>query len=172
MNTLRKVLFVALGGTLVLVMIAVVAPRVAHAVVAALVRDVDNPGRATIVHQSCFAGSQAGFNRFSCSPAYAVPAGQRFVVEQAEASCETPAGNSVNFASFLFTETGDASTHSFFLMNEGPDPANGIVGFTFNQAVRYYADPDSTLKFQATTSDTTGATGCLAQLNGYLISYP
>src|SRR5271155_5097545 len=90
-----KRLFVGLiGAAMAAVLLMVLVPRTVHAVVAALVRDADNPGRATIVTAGCTARpSTAGGSACELTSSgsdYIVPAGQRLVIEQVSAVCQTP----------------------------------------------------------------------------------
>ena len=172
MNALRKMLWMAVAVSLVIVVIAGVAPRAAQAVVAALVRDVDNPGRATIVPVGCQAISTSGFRgAFECTPAYTVPSGQRLVIEQVEAICETPATNNVSSGFITISEQGIIAGKPVIFSPQGVD-AFGVSIFAANQVVRYYADPGTTIRFDAVETDGTGSTLCSWSANGYLISYP
>jgi hypothetical protein len=166
------------GGAVILVaaLLIVAAPKTVQAVVATLIRDIDNPGRATIVYASCDVATQSGQEgEIGCVPAYTVPSSARLVIQQLEAACRTPQGNSMIFTSFTATTNGNPVTHYFTLVNQGTDPFNGVPVSTVlaaNQAVTYYADPGSTLGFGTSITDLTGRTNCSFQFSGYLISYP
>jgi hypothetical protein len=155
---------------------ALSAPKSVSALVATLVRDTDNPGRATLVAASCGATSTGGSNGdISCFPGYTVPAGNRFVIQHLETTCDTPKGNSLVFPTLSLTTGGNPIAHHLVLVNQGTDvlafsvPSDGFVG---NQAVTYYADPGTTLRFDIYVSDASGHTGCQFQVSGYLISFP
>ena len=155
---------------------ALSAPKAVHALVATLVRNIDNPGRATLVAVSCDASSTSGTDGdIACLPLYTVPAGDRFVIQHLETTCETPKGNSLVFPSVSLASGGVPIQHSLVLANQGTDPlafSTPSDVFVGNQAVTYYADPSSTLRFDAYITDTSGRTGCQFQVSGYLISYP
>ena len=183
MNLVKKVLmfvgFVVLASALV----SVLSPKATHALVATLVqvantsanpvpnKDVDFPVRAVIQSPNCIGNAYPPGNVYaSCSPSYTVPAGQRFAIEQLEAFCFTPKGNNLTQAFIQISEQGSDTSHYLPLTSQGD--FEGQTEFIENQQVRYYADPGSTIRFQATTSDATGATSCTYQVNGYLASYP
>jgi hypothetical protein len=182
MQFMKRLLIGMSGATLAAMLLMVSAPKTVHAVVAALVRDVDNPGRATIVAPTCDAklvtSTGGTFNcelAYSGSP-YTVPAAQRLVIEQVSASCDTPPTNVVNGALLSLTEGGVGVNVPFVFTPQGPPGGlvvlPGFIEFTLNQAVRYYADPGTSLTFQADSTDDTSHTGCRFAVNGYLISYP
>ncbi len=183
MQFMKRLCIGVSGVALAAVLITLSAPKAAHAIVAALVRDVDNPGRATIVAPTCAArlsGTTGG--TFACELAssgspYTVPAGQRLVIEQVSADCDTPPTYVVNTAVLQLTEEGADVRVPFVLTPEGP--LGGLVAsptpltiFTLNEAVRYYADPGTSLIFKAASDDVIPNTGCSFAVNGYLISYP
>lgn len=170
MKTVKQAL--AVLGTLVMIALiaAVVTPRATHALAAALVRDVDNPARATIVNAFCT--SQADiFGNLLCSPAYVVPEGYRLAIDSVEVVCNTIAGQSIGDSGFYVSEGGSANFHIFSLIQE-PELDPQFAQFTLNQQVHYYADPGSTLSFQAVTSNLTQEASCQAFAHGYLVSYP
>jgi len=150
-------------------------PDAVHAMVAALVRDVDNPARLPTVFATCFGQNAAGDNPsfVGCLTNYTIPSGQRLVIEQVEATCQTPSGNNFTSASLGLQGKGQffGTSHPLVLTSQGPG-ASGSVQYATNQPVRYYVDAGSTLSFAAFTSDTTASSDCTFQLNGYLINYP
>jgi len=149
------------------------APKAVHALVAALVRDVDNPGRATLVVASCVAQIPSGSTGdLGCPPTYTVPAGYRMVIQQVEVTCVATSGTSLTHPVLDTTTNGVPVVHSFVLANEGTDAFSGLQRFSLNEAVSYYVDPGSGVYFTAITTDSSGRTECFFQLNGYLISYP
>jgi hypothetical protein len=169
MNILRRAVMAIGSMTVVALFIALAAPKAVHGIVATLVRDVDNPGRATIELIQCEALTHS-LGSLSCSPTFTVPAGQRFVMEQVEANCGTSGGNSLTNASLSFTEGGVSAAHPFPLSNQGTNFA-GDENLILNQAVRYYVDAGSTFSFAGFTDSFTGA-ACAVYVSGHLISYP
>jgi hypothetical protein len=182
MNLAKKVLMSVGLVVLAAALISTLAPKATHALVATLVqisntpsspvpnRDVDLPDRATIQDQGCTATSFAGGNTATCSPSFTVPAGQRFVFQELEASCTAPRGNNIYGASAILVEAGFGTFHPFVLISEG-DGA-GQAQYAQNQQVHYYADPGSTISFFTYTTDTAGNTNCYFAASGYLINYP
>ena len=185
MKIVRKAVTAFGGIVLAALLMAALAPKAAHGLVATLVqvtntsvdpvpnRDVDDRDRATPEFVTCFAGTTAGANgEFNCSPFFAVPAGERFVIDEVDGSCATPSGRSVSEVGLTFTAGGSANTATFPLVAQGKDPDTGASTYNFNQAVHYIGDPGSGFSWQAATTDATGFTGCGFNLSGHLVSYP
>jgi hypothetical protein len=173
MQFAKKLLMGAGAVVLVAVLLMVGAPKTVRAVVATLIRDVDNPGRAALVYASCFVHSSPHVAAdLGCAPDYTVPATDRLVIQQVEARCQTPLGDSTADTLFTVTTNGNAVSHFLTLLSQGTDVFTGAPDFGTNQAVTYYADPGSTLRFDTIITDSAGFTSCSFQLNGYLISYP
>ena len=162
------------GAAIAAMILAFAAPKTVHAMVAALVRNVDNPGRATIVVTGCSAISSVSeglSGNTGCRASYEVPEGQRLVIEQIEASCQTPVGSYFSPVSFGHQRDTDlfATSHTLSMSSSSTPSA---VFYHLNAPVRYYAEPLSHLSFFTVTSDGTGSSSCTFQLDGYLISYP
>jgi hypothetical protein len=180
MQFVKRLLIGAGAVMLVAVVLMVAAPRTVRAVVATLIRDIDNPGRATQVVQYCRANSGVG-GFFNCTPDYTVPANDRLVIQQVEGNCTTPQGNTLANALFVVNspvadQYGNTQiNHQLPLVNEGSyfwgGPSVHLL-FVNSQAVNYYADPGSTFTFFADTNDLADNTTCFFQFSGYLISYP
>jgi hypothetical protein len=175
-----KRLLMGVGAVVMVAALVVLAsPKTVRAVVATLIRDADNPGRATQVSANCNATTQNDFaTSITCSPFYTVPAGDRLVIQQVDTTCFTPQGNSV-VDTRLIVEPGNVSppgnpiSHNITLVNEGVDGEFvNAISLAGSQSVNYFADPGSTLAFSGFTGDTTGSTVCTMQFSGYLISYP
>ena len=169
------------------ILVSVLAPRATHAIVATLVQvantsanpvpntDVDNPARASLVSSSC-SGQNIGTLLLSCTTPYTVPPAERLVIQQVEANCFTPKGNSVAVAEYFIAANSNGSfspvPHELPLVSEGIAVIADQLYLANNQPVHYYADPGSTIGFTAQTTDASGNTSCTFQFNGYLISYP
>jgi hypothetical protein len=172
MQFAKRLLMGAGAVVLVAAVLIAAAPKTVQAVVATLIRDVDNPGRAPHVAVNCQANSTIGASGdLGCSPVYTVPASNLLVLQQVEAFCGTPPGNSLANTTFNIYTNGNPVRHNLTLVSEGPDFDTG-VDFADNQTVTYYADPGSTIRFDSLTTDSTGSTSCFFQFSGYLISYP
>jgi hypothetical protein len=182
LNLARKALS-ALGGIfLAALLIAALAPKVTRGVAVALVevantsanpvpnRDVDDRDRATIGYAPCNVRSASGLGILSNNSCFAVPAGQRFVIDQVDGVCTTSSGNAVGFATLSFTTGGLATTAYLVLTPQAP--LFGAVEYAFNQSVHYVADPESTLGITGETSDLSGDTFCTFNFSGHLVSYP
>src|ERR1700722_16311187 len=79
MNLLRKVFVPLAGVTIIALVISMVGPRTVRAVVATLVKDVDNPARQPFA-EACTTGTFSSFGEGSCQFG-AVTSGKRFVIE-------------------------------------------------------------------------------------------
>jgi hypothetical protein len=174
MQFAKRLLMGAGAVVLVAVLLIVAAPKTVRAVVATLIRDADNPGRAPTVFSSCQISNVNTAPDIDCSPAYTVPATDRLVIQQVEANCLTPQGNSIGDVFFFIKPPGNPIGVAHFLtfLDQGPDVFTHSRNFGTNQPVTYYLDPGSTLSFHADTTDFAGFTVCTFQINGYLISYP
>jgi hypothetical protein len=62
MKTFQRLLMGLSGVAMLAVMLQVAEPKAVHAMVAALVRDVDNPARLPTVFATCFGQNAAGDN--------------------------------------------------------------------------------------------------------------
>jgi hypothetical protein len=173
MQFAKRLLISAGAVILVAALLIAVVPKTVRAVVATLIRDIDNPGRATLVYQSCYVQStvQAGSD-LECIPNYTVPTTDRLVIQQLEAACQTPPGNSLAETAINVSTGHNFEFHTFTLVNQGPNSFYGGVEFDGDKAVTYYADPGSSLAFSSFITDVTGNTNCLFKFSGYLISYP
>jgi hypothetical protein len=180
MNFAKKVATYLGFVVLAAILISVLAPKATHALVATLVqvsntpsspvpnKDVDSAAHATVVPLGCLANPQPFNGGVECtlgfgggSP-YTVPAGQRLVIEQMSAFCQSSPNGGIPFIEFSLTEAGTQAVVPLALTSN--------QNFEFvTQGVRYYADPGTTI---ASTAAGDAATFCNFYANGYLVSYP
>jgi hypothetical protein len=183
MNVIRKAV-TALGGIfLAALLIAALAPKATRGVAAALVQvtntaanpvlnqDVDDRDRAPIEFLSCQAFSTVGVEGFQCTPSFTVPADQRFVIDQIDGNCQTPAGSAVSNPVLFLTTGGSGHVANFSLGPEVPN-INGSEIYSFNQAVHYVADPGSTVTAAAFTTNASVVSACTFDVSGHLVSFP
>lgn len=189
-NKLKKWLYNAAAGIagilFVALAMALIAPKTAHAVVSTLVTVVNsvavvNPtsgGTTQAVvtetvdgqsHQpvqaSCSPSKSAGSaGDFACPDIFTVPAGELLVIEYVDASCVSHAQVQVASIDVSFNHSGIG--HPLILTSEGN--VFGANVFAVSQLVRLYADPDSEVRIDFSTTDTTGQTNCVAGVTGYL----
>jgi hypothetical protein len=176
MTVLQRIGKALAGMMLAASILALATPKTVHAMVAALVRDVDNPARLPTASANCFGQNVTASgnpNFVGCFTNYSIPMGQRLVIEDVDASCSTPPGNSFFSASLDYQAEGAffGTSHPLVLSAQGPGRM-GYLHYVANQTVRYYVDAGSTISFDAATSDSSGGSVCTFQLSGYLISYP
>jgi hypothetical protein len=161
-------------------LLSALAPKATHALVASLVqvtntpsspvpnKDVDSPAHATVAPLNCFVEADPNSGGLQCTlgvggnSSYTVPAGQRLVVEQLSAFCQTISNGTIPFLEFSLTEAGTQAIVPLALTNKSN-------AYLVTQPVRYYADPGSMIA--ASASGPTGSF-CEYYANGYLVSYP
>jgi hypothetical protein len=179
MNLAKKVSMFLGFVVLAAIFISVIAPKATHALVATLVqvsntpsspvptKDVDSSAHAAVVPLNCFVEADPNSGGLQCSlgvggSPYTVPAGQRLVVEQLSAFCQTTSNGSIPILEFSLTEAGFQAIVPLVLTNKSNN-------YLVTQPVRYYADPGSMIA--ASTSGPSGSF-CEYYANGYLVSYP
>ena len=186
MNVVRRIAM-AIGGTVVVALALTLAvPRTAHAVLSALVTVINNVAvvnpttagqtRAVITesddgqsHQpvqvACSPSSSAGSTGdFGCPDIFTVPAGERLVIEYVDASCVSQGQVQVASLDVSFNHSGIG--HPLLIKPEGN--VFGANVFAVAQPVLLYADPNSEVQIDFSTTDSTGQTGCTAGVTGYL----
>jgi len=187
MNYIRKAV-TALGGIfLAALLIAALAPRATRGIAAALVQvtnapsnpvptlDVESPGYSTIVSIGCQAQTSAGPLNYAIGcylgsgntteSTYAVPRGQRLVMQQFDANCSAPKGVTISEAVLLYSTPPTSFVTSNIVL---PGNASGDV----NYPLHYYADTGSNIQFAGFTSDSSGQTTCTVNVTGYLVNAP
>ena len=177
-----KLLKEALGvlGALVVLMaiVALVAPKRAHAVVAALVQVTNtnsNPVPTQDVGKDLATNewfecstSETGSEVVSCEP-FTVPAGQRFVIDEIDGFCVPAAGQSIQSGGASFIEGGAPALPSFAMTPEGT--AGGSALYAYNVPTHYVVDPGSPITFLAITTGT-GLSSCHFGMNGHVVTVP
>jgi hypothetical protein len=191
MNHVRKVVS-ALGGIfLAALLIAALAPKVTHAVVATLVQVNNtsaNPVPTVVVdavnsfdaNGFCqFLPSDNGVNDFCLvDPIYTVPAGQIAIVEHASGRCVVDAGTAVREARFRIGPGGalDATPtqYSFFV----PGQPEKFLDFgsivSFAQATKTYVKAGSAIDLEVFASASQSSIyfndSCEVDISGYLVN--
>ncbi len=160
-------------------LVSVLAPKATHAIVATLVQvantsanpvpnsDVDSAAHATVVPLGCFVNLQDG-GPAVCTLSigggapYTIPAGQRLVIEQLSAFCQSSSDDSIPNVEFGIIEANTEIVPRLALTSK--------QNFEFvTQPVRYYADPGTQI---FATAEGNAITFCNYYANGYLVSYP
>jgi hypothetical protein len=132
-----------------------------------LITEITDGGSHQPVQVGCNPHSTAGVaGDFACPSVFTVPEGQQLIIEYVDASCGSPA--QITGASILvdFGPGGGGNSHPL-LMTQG-STAFGSNSFAAAQLVRLYANPNSEVRMDFGTTDTTGQTGCVASITGYL----
>jgi hypothetical protein len=157
-----------LGGIfLAALLIAALAPKTVHAVAAALIRDEDQPARHPFTID-CEVDSPS----FSGICSFTVPAGGELVIEEITVAGSAATTNKL-LSSYLQVFT--AGSEEFFTLN--PIADNGSLepiasSFLAEQNVRFYADPGSTVTFEASTPATNERLTVFYRVSGYIVSLP
>lgn len=184
--------FLMVAGAMLLsgLLVAMLAPRAAHAVVSTLVtvvnsvavvnpttsggaiqgvvtEETDGASRQPVAFH-CGGQSLSGVSGFvPCVPqSYTVPTGKRLVMEFLDSFCFVPSSSNIDLISLNVTTGGVSIFRNFAAIRQAlPDTT---ARFDLAQPLRLYADPgtDVTPAFQ--TDDSTGSAGCNIQFSGYL----
>ena len=170
MNMIRKAVTTLGGIFLAALLIAALAPKVAKAVAAALVRDVDQPARHPFVTQCDVLGEPSGTARCTTP---AIPAGEEVVIETVNFSGLGDPGNFVLVPSVENTEGGITLVFNFNPMSDSglDQPSNSQ--FQETQSVRLYADPGTDIRCQGLTPGANpGGLFFHCRFSGYTVSLP
>ena len=106
---------------------------------------------------------------FSDAVSFTVPAGKRFVVEQASAVADMPTGQRV---SANVTTTGGGLNGRSWLALASQGAISGFDRYTTTQPTRMYADASTTVSFQASRSDASSSASLNFSVTGYLVDTP
>ena len=138
MILLRKALIPLAGVAVITLVIAVLGPPTVHAVVATLVKDVDNPARQPFA-QECSTAVFDTFGRGFCITGN-VPAGKRFVIETVSGQLVlTPGLKPISIN--LEVCAADKGTANYLpAALQGSSTVVSGDYFAVNQRVRLYAD--------------------------------
>jgi len=158
----------AAACALLLATFSIIGPRTVHAVVATLVRDIDNAGRHPFVG-SC-SNTTSGTNA-SCN--ISVPAGEEVVIQTEVFGAFADPANK-----FLATAVGTSvGASGIFAYDNIPDdgryqPTQSDLFSTF--AYTLYADPGSTITCSGTTKNSNPTIGLEfnCQVSGYYVTLP
>jgi hypothetical protein len=134
---------------------------------AALVQNVDEPGRHPIALGATVAASRVQWN---------VPATQRYVVEQFSANCDVLAGSSLSDLSLLVISSGtslDLHASPHFVQPNGGVGGQAVNRWAGSGTARIYADPGGFIQIAATeASGNDRITECTLSVSGYAINNP
>jgi len=194
----KRILMVTGAVTLAAILSASIAPRAAHALVAALVQvtntaanpvptlDVHTPAEEPFQTQLCL-GFGAFANQCLAPQIFTVPSTttdgatvKRLVIEDFSGVCTSSqtSGNSfvesISLQTSVHENTVNSISSIIAFAPVAPPPLPAISrDQTFNQPVRLYADTGSLieLQFSAVGTDVVGSdVVCTATLNGYLVT--
>jgi len=170
MKLLKEALAVLGALILLAVMAVIVMPKATRAVVAALVRDEDQPARHPFV---TFCSTTSPGKYATCSTP-AIPAGEEVVIETVSVSGNADPGN-LSFLPELTTTS--AGTEASFAWDAVTDVGFGqpkFSEFAWAHSMRLYADPGTSLSCQVGTAAANPETLLVlnCHLSGYWVSLP
>jgi hypothetical protein len=168
MNIMRKAVS-ALGGILLAaLLIAALAPKAARGIAAALIRDEDQPARHAFT-ASCEQDSGVPTVAEGCS--FNVPAGGELVIETISISGFAEQTHTLlsPFIQITTAGTGQIFALSSIADNGGSEPIGS--DFQSAQAIRFYADPGSTISFIGSTPQGSSLV-VVYRVSGYIVSLP
>jgi len=164
-NKIRLIVFLVLAAALTQLV-----PATAHAQRPALVRSVDEPGRAPYQHSVGFVQSQSTCDQYSCMVRFPkVPAGYRLVITHASAFFWLTNG-AITDANVALVSDGDIFGNTLQL----PPPAvTGGKLRVVSSPVTYYVEPGSTPCLSLGASGmATNYMSASAAIVGYLVAIP
>lgn len=165
MNFAKKVLITMGVVALACTLVSLLAPKTAHAFVAALVQitnTVSTPvptaealGTASLLNAKCSIITTAPSFKTDC---YMVPNDTRAVIEHIDGSCSAPSGTVLGGMTLsISSETVPAIEHIHPLHLDFDSAISGTTTTTFSVPLRDYADPGATFTFTG-LGDPSGAT--------------
>jgi hypothetical protein len=163
-----KIVSLALACALVVATYSIVGPRTIHAVVAALVRDVDNPARQPFV-SNCVATFDSG-GRVDCIFPLPVPLGKELVIEMFTAFIEMNSGQRPLTAEFNAVANGTGYALFYPLSFNGSSKTADYWAVQ-QPLTRAYADPNSNLACLVTANLLEGQFAH-CYISGYLVNVP
>jgi hypothetical protein len=141
------------------------------------VSDVDNPARHPISLRA--AGLDGGSSSVglsfgptpAASPTYTVPAGQELVVDNLSLAATLPSGQRVTACGIEVNNVSGATRGAFAPSFSGTDTV-GLDISVYNQPMRAYFDPGTSIFISCDRNGTTGQGNYDAQIQGHLVSLP
>jgi hypothetical protein len=168
MKPSAKLAYLTAACALLVTTFAIIGPRTVHAVVATLVRDVDNAGRHPFV-ASC-SGTTSGENT-TCN--ISVPAGEEVVIQTEVLSAFADPANKLLLTT-VGTSVGANTIYAYGnALDDGRyQPTQSELESTFTYTL--YADPGSTITCSGNTKNANPTIGLEfnCQVSGYYVTLP
>jgi len=176
MNLLRKALVPLAVVTVLVLVMSVAVPRAVHAVVATLVRDVDNPGRHPF-SANCTAGF--GFLSDSAMCTITAPVGEEVIIQNE--SFQVVAIGGITNAAIQMTTTTGGGTANFYSFATPPStpapsypngsPLSGPLAIDQHDWV-ISVDPGTAISCYANTTALKEGGSMNCQVVGYYVTLP
>jgi len=155
MNGIVKTFSFGVGGVVALLAVGMMFPRAAHALVATLIQNVDEPGRNPFALQAVFSS-----NAYA---SFQVPAGKRYVIEEFGGYCQTDGSSLTSITLDAQTGTNITRAYAWAFLFSGADWAASAV-------TRQYADQSTLIYLQGNSAATLA--GCSFTVSGYSVNTP
>lgn len=167
MKAIRKAISVLGGIFLAALLITALAPRAAHGVAAALIRDEDQPARHPFT-TDCEVDAPS----FSGICSFTVPAGGELVIEEITVDGSADTTNKILSSFLQITSAGSGESFTLNPIDDNGSVEPIAADFQAQQNVRFYADAGSTVTFVAFTPGTNQRLTIFYRISGYLVSLP
>ena len=169
MKNLHKIVLTALTAIVLVSCVAVLTPRAVHAVVATLVRDVDNPGRHPF---SYYCGISSSSSQTSCT--IPVPVNEEWVIQNLGCQASSDPVNKTLITE-IYTTVGLAN--DAYHASTATDTGFGETAqaqYNTGLSLTLYADPSTNILVQFTTKAPNPIDGLIGKcfLTGYSVSLP
>jgi len=163
---MRKAFYAAIAASLLIVggMASLGPTKVLAAIGFTPVRDVTNPALQPFAHSV-----NVGFSSNPFIDSILVPAGQRLVIETVSADAVLGSGEAVDFTIVAITN-GVAVV--YFLPVAFSGNFFGADRYSGTQAVRIYADPNSTVQLRAQKNNSSLPGGGTFSISGHFVNLP
>jgi hypothetical protein len=165
MERFKKYFLLAVGLGLLGLVLAVLGTKPAHALIATLVQDVDNPARHPFYAQ-CFANFTGG-NTAGCT--VPVPATQRLVVQYISARGIQNLGTKLIALDTSYA-SGGAGANSFTPFTDAGPFGDSAEDFVLSAPVTLYVDPNSIFFLEVDASTATAGSFVAVSVSGYTIT--
>ncbi len=168
-KNLKRLLALAVCLIVVATVVSITRNDVVAQIRAALIKNVDEPGRAPYQQSIEFDPASGSFTRFYLVSFPAVPAGKRLVVQHVSAMIGVTAGGQPDFLAFGDFYT--LNTNNFALVNPPWTSKSTAVGpyWMADRDVLVYYEPGSTPKIKIGSSTDFSHANSILNVHGYLI---
>jgi len=159
MKSILRTFSFGVGGVVALLAVGMMFPRAAHALVATLIQNVDEPGRNPFAFQTTGIGT---------TPAFTVPTGKRYVIQTYSADCFTNPGEQGDFMDEVTVNAGTGGTRAVAFA-QGFQRLGVANEWLASGTTQLYADQGTSIEVLV---DGFGVASCTVGVSGYSVSTP